>query len=79
MDPSQIYIIFGIVFLLMIVFMGPIVNVNPKHKRLSPLASLAFILILAGMIFGGNRFIGYGLIGLGLILAVADIYKKSKE
>jgi hypothetical protein len=40
------------------------------------LAGLAFGLILVGMFFGENRFIGYGFIGAGVVLAIADAIKK---
>jgi hypothetical protein len=55
------------------------INASPKNKRLSPLASLAFILILISLLLEGNRLIGYGLIGVAIILAVADIFTKPKK
>ena len=49
-----------------------------KEKKLTPIAGLAFGFILAGIIFGDNRLIGYILIGIGVILAIIDIIKKVK-
>jgi hypothetical protein len=55
------------------------VNKNKKEKRLTPLAGLAFGFILAGIFFGDNRLIGYGLMGVGVLLAIVDIFNKSKN
>ena len=77
MTPSQIYVAVMIVTLAIIAFlMG---NKNQKTKRLSRTSAVAFGFMLAGIIFGENRLIGYGLIAIGLILSVVDIYLKSKQ
>jgi hypothetical protein len=41
--------------------------------RPSRWAFLALPLVLAGILFGENRLIGYGLMGAGVLLAVIDI------
>jgi hypothetical protein len=35
-------------------------------------------LIIAGVIFGENRLLGYGLMGIGVAVAVLDIYSRAK-
>lgn len=50
-----------------------------KTGRLSPLAGIAFVIILSGIYFGEDRNIGYPLIGVGIILAVADIMNKTRK
>jgi hypothetical protein len=35
--------------------------------------------VLAGILFGENRLVGYALLGIGVILAVIDIVRKSKS
>jgi len=47
-----------------------------QGRKLSPLAGAAFGFILAGIYFGEQRNVGYPLIGIGIILAVADIINK---
>jgi hypothetical protein len=49
--------------------------VEGKQMKISPTrwVFLAFPLIIAGIVFGENRFIGYGLIGAGILLAFIDI------
>jgi hypothetical protein len=79
MNTSQIYIAISIVVLaaiaLLVIFLGK----SRKENRLMPLAGLAFGFILAGIIFGDNRLIGYSLLGIGVILSVVDIVKKLKN
>lgn len=55
------------------------VNRNRKEKNLSPLAGLAFGFIVAGLFFGQERWFGYGLLGIGVILAVVDMILKSRQ
>lgn len=44
-----------------------------RAKRLTPLAGLAFGFVIAGIVFGDNRLIGYSLMGVGVTLAILDI------
>jgi hypothetical protein len=76
---AQIYIIIAIAALAIIA--GLLVftkRISPKSK-LSPLAGLAFVFIIAGIIFGESRLVGYSLMGVGLALALFDIIKKLKK
>jgi len=78
MNISQIYIAVSIVVLTVIAILVFVAGKNKKEKRLTPLASLAFGFVLAGILFGENRLIGYGLMGVGVLLAVLDIFNKAK-
>ena len=77
MNTYQIFIAIAIVVLLvtagLVYFTG-----WRKEKRLTPLAGLAFAFVLAGIVFGQERWLGYGLLGMGVILAVADMVRKGK-
>jgi hypothetical protein len=79
MNSSQIYIAISIVVLAIIALLVFFVYKNKKDKKLTPLAGLTFGFILAGIIFGNDRLIGYGLMGVGVILAIIDIIKKLKS
>ncbi len=84
MNSSQIYIAISIVVLATIAILIFFVNKNKKDKKLTPpiltpLAGLAFGFILAGIIFGDQRLIGYSLMGVGVIIAVIDMSKKLKS
>ena len=79
MNTSQIWIAVSIVALAAIALLVFIVGKNKKENRLTPLAGLAFGFVLAGIVFGDNRIIGYGLMGAGVILAVVDMYNRSRS
>jgi len=49
---------------------------NKSERGISKLAALAFAFIIAGIIFAENRLVGYSLLGIGVILAVIDIYSR---
>lgn len=82
MNSSQVYLEISVVVLLVIFALFFFVqkrNKDTKSYKLSPLAGLSFSFILAGIIFGEDRLIGYGLMGVGVILAVIDIVIKFRE
>jgi uncharacterized membrane protein len=72
------YIIISIVGLVVVVFLVFFTRRKERANRLSTLAGLAFAFIIAGIMFGENRFLGYSLLAVGVVLAVADIFVKSK-
>ena len=76
---TSIYIAISIIALLIITALVFFVKKNKKQKRLSTLADLSFIFVIAGIVFSDDRLIGYGLISVGIILAVVDIIMKSKK
>lgn len=79
---EQGYIIVSIIVL--IVILGALYFVLKKkkgRKELSFLTKIAFVFIFAGMassaVFDLDRLIGYGLMGVGVLFAIADIIKNS--
>ena len=79
MSITPIYIASPIVVLAIIAFLVFFVSKNRGKKTLTPLASLAFGFILAGILFGDSMLVGYSLMGIGVILAVIDIILKFKN
>jgi hypothetical protein len=79
MDASQIYAAVAVVALAIIALLVFFANKDKKEKSLTPLAGLAFGFIVAGIVFGNDRIIGYILIGIGVILSIADIFMRSKK
>jgi formate hydrogenlyase subunit 3/multisubunit Na+/H+ antiporter MnhD subunit len=79
MDISQIYIAVSIVVLAVVAFSIFVVRKNGKENRLTRLASLAFTFTVLGVVFSDDRLIGYGLMGIGVLLAVADIFNRAKR
>lgn len=79
MNASNIFIaifILVLVLLILFVFFNPFKN---RNKKLTPLASVAFAFVLTGIFFGEDRILGYSLIGMGVILAIADIIKNKNS
>lgn len=79
MTISQMYIALAIIVLAVIASLVFVVGQKGTGKRLTPLASFAFAFVLAGLLFDANRLIGYGLMGIGLLLAVVDVFNKSRR
>jgi uncharacterized membrane protein len=79
MNESQIYIAISIGILAVILVMVVFIGRKKQQARLSKLATLSFLLVIAGIVFGESRFIGYSLMGSGVLLAVIDIVKKIKN
>jgi hypothetical protein len=79
MDTSQFYIAMCIVMLAIIAILVFVINKKKQDQKLTPVAGLAFGFVLAGLFFGKQRLIGYGLLGIGLIIAIIDIVRKSKN
>ena len=79
MKISNIHIIFSMLVLLMIGGMLILGSRYKKEKKLSPLAGSSFAFIIAGIFFGSHRILGYGLLGVGFILAASDIIVKLKS
>jgi uncharacterized membrane protein len=77
MNTSQIYIIISIATLVFVVIL--FLAARKKGNKLTPLLGLAWALVLAGIIFGENRLIGYSLIGAGVVLAVIDMFIRPKR
>jgi hypothetical protein len=48
-----------------------------RRAAVTPQISLAFALVLAGIFFGAERWLGYGLIGGGVVLAVLAMRRHS--
>ena len=79
MNTSQIFIAVSIVVLAVIALLVFFFGRSRKENRLTPLAGLAFGFVLAGIIFGDERLIGYSLMGIGVLLAVIDMYRRSRS
>lgn len=78
METSQIYIAISIILLAIVAIIASFRSRNYNTKRLTPLAGIAFGFVLAGIIFWDNRVVGYGLIGVGMILSVIDLVIKHR-
>lgn len=78
MTTSQAFVAVAIVVLAIVALLVFIVRGMKVQNRITPLAAIAFAFVLAGIVFGEDRLIGYGLMGIGILLAVADFWNRSK-
>lgn len=79
MSAATGYIIISVVALALVALLLVWVGRRGRGYRLSPMAGVAFGCIVAGMIFGENRLIGYGLMGVGVVLAVIDAMNRLRR
>ena len=76
---TTVYIAAAIAVLALVLLAVFVVSKGGREKRLTPLAGLAFAFVLAGIIFGENRLIGYAFLGAGVLLALVDMFRQSKS
>lgn len=75
MIESQIYIMIVVLVLLIIGLITFFKNKN-KLQKLSPLANIALVFVLVGILFRENIVFSYVLMGIGVILAIVDLVLK---
>jgi uncharacterized membrane protein len=79
MNASSVFIAVSVGVLAVVIVLVFLLGRSRRANRLTPLASLAFAFVLAGICFGENRFLGYSLFGIGVILSVIDILHRSRS
>jgi len=79
MDSYQVYILISVLVLAVVAVFLYFASRKKQKKGLTRLAALSFVFIIAGILFGENRLVGYSLLGIGIILAVIDIYQKMSQ
>ncbi len=55
------------------------VNLQRSESRLTRLVALAVLFVLVGLLFGTSTLAGYALIGVGGILAIADLLNRARH
>jgi len=79
MGSSQVYVLISLLVLAIVAVLVFLVRNDSRANRLTPLAITAFAFVIAGIVFGDNKVLGYSLIGVGIALAVADILRKGRR
>jgi uncharacterized membrane protein YedE/YeeE len=79
MPDGTIFLIISTIAILTAVAFLFLIKKGEHRNKLSSLGGLAFALIIAGILFGENRFIGYGLMAVGVVLSIIDIFIKAKD
>jgi membrane-bound ClpP family serine protease len=76
MTMSRFYIAAVVVILVAIALMVFLTRKGRHQERLSTLGGMAFALVLAGLFFGEDRLLGYGLLAVGVTLAIIDVFRR---
>ncbi len=76
MTIPEIYLASALIVLAMIVLL--IFWVRRREYRVTPLISLAFALVVAGILFGHDRLVGYSLMAVGVVLALIEWLRRKK-
>ncbi|MFN2304982.1 MAG: hypothetical protein ACK2TV_14725 [Anaerolineales bacterium] len=80
MFDSQIYSLIVILTLVALAGLFIFFRVSRKEsKPLTPLMGLGIGCVIAGIVFGEERWLGYGLMGIGVTLSVIDTIINLKE
>jgi hypothetical protein len=79
MGVSQVYVVIAVGVLAAVAVLVFLVGRRGERNRLTPLAGLAWACILAGLMFGESRALGYGLLAVGVSLAVVDMVRRLRE
>lgn len=72
MEATQAWVLAALVVLALVAVLVFVVGRGERRNRLTPLAGLAFGCVIAGIVFGDERVLGYALIATGVALAVLD-------
>ena len=78
MDGNAVYIVLSVLALLGVAAVFFVRRRGGAAGNLTPLAAIAFAFVIAGIVFGDNRAVGYSLLGIGVVIAVADIVVKRR-
>lgn len=78
MDASQVWVVASLAVLATVALLVFRAGRAGSENRLTPLAGLALGLVMTGLVFGDDRWLGYRLFAVGVILAVVDMVKRSQ-
>ena len=75
----QIFIILSLAVIAAVVLLLFSTGRFNQQNKITPIAGLAFSFVISGILFGDDRILGYSLLAIGVMLAVVDIYDRSKS
>ena len=76
MGASAVYLAIGLVALLAVAVLALVLGRRPDATALTPLAALSFGMLVAGIVFGESRAVGYTFVAVGIGLALVDLVRK---
>lgn len=79
MNSSQIYLGIAIAVFVILTILFFLTSRKEEKAVFTPLSGLSMGFILIGILFGDDRIIGYGLLGIGVVFAVVDMVQKLRK
>lgn len=76
---TTVYIALTIAVLALVMLVVFIFGKSKRTKPLTPLAGIALAFVLAALLLGEDQLIGYALMGAGVLLALIDMFRWSKN
>ncbi len=76
MNVTTSFVLVAVVVLAIVAGLVFLAGGKRSRGRLTPLGSVAFACVLGGILFGENQMLGYGLLGVGVVLALVDMAGK---
>jgi len=71
-----VYVVLTVVILAALVLLMLRMRGKGKSSRISPLMGLAFACFMAGLILADQRWLSYGFLGAGVVLAGIDMLRR---
>jgi len=79
MTNSLAYVLISISALAVIAILILFGRRKKAENKITPLAGVAFAFVVSGILFGENRLVGYSLMGIGILQAVAELFQRSRS
>jgi hypothetical protein len=79
MNVCVIYIAVSIIVLAIIAVVALLLSRRKGDFKLTPLMGLSWGFVMAGIVFGDGRLVGYGLLGVGVVLAIVDVVQRLRQ
>lgn len=79
MIESDFYVLLGILVLIVLLGFLYFGRKDSRKEGFSSLAGVAFAFVVFGIAFDDDRLLSYGMMGVGVLLAVVDIFLKRRK
>ena len=78
MITSSLVLFISMILIAAVALLVLIVKTSGRHRRVKPLSGLGFLMIVAGIVLAGDPPLGYGLMGIGILITIVSILKVNK-
>ena len=74
---AYVAIVIGVLAVLAVLLL--VMGRGAGTRRLTPLAGVALACVVCGIVFGEQRVVGYAFFGIGILLAIVDAVRRTRE